>query len=77
MVQTVQSRPPHRRPESLKESVFGEVLVPDSTSCGQGGGQVGTKPRELPVVSFPRKEAVGLKATLRLHDLLSTNPSVT
>lgn len=67
-------RPPRRGLKSLKPAAFSQVLVPGSTSCGQGGGEVGTKPRELPVIPFPQKEALGLKATLKPSALLSTNP---
>lgn len=67
MVQAVTTqshpRPPYRGLESLKPAAFCQVLVPGSTSCGQDGEEVGTKPREFPVIPFSQKEALGLKAT--------------
>jgi len=50
-----------------------QVLVPGSTSCGQGCRGDGPEHGEFPIVSF-QKEAVGAEAALSLNDLWHTNP---
>ena len=50
-----------------------QVLVPGSTSCGQGCRGDGHEHGEFPIVSF-QKETVDPEASLSLNDLWHTNP---